>query len=135
MSDITIRRRQRAHEVTVGTAVAKSSTIRFDEMAGAAVIVKDPSTAVSLLRVFGSWNDEGYAQLFDSSGSEATIPISRLSGTAVETVGTTTVQITIYTAQNAAYALPDSAFPLTFLRLVADAEIGTAATVLISAKS
>lgn len=135
MSTFTIHRRQRSHAITVGTAVAQSSTIRFDEVAGAAVLVNNPSTAVSVLRVYGSWNDEAFSQLFDSSGSEATISIFRLSGTAVDTVGTATVQITIYTAQNATYSLPDSVFPLTFLRLVADANLGTAATVSISAKS
>jgi len=135
MSTITIARRQRAYSLKIGTAAAQSSPIRFDDMAGAAVSLTNPSTAATVLRVYGSVDDEAYAAVFDSSGGEVTIPIARLSGTAVETVGTTTQTITIFTALNAIYPLPDAAFPIPLVRLVSDHELGTAATVFVSTKS
>jgi hypothetical protein len=135
MSTIAISRRQRAYVVKIGTAAAQSTPIRFDDMAGAAVALANPSTAATVLRVYGSVDDDAYAAVFDSAGGQATIPITRLSGTAVETVGTTTQTITVFTAVNAVYALPDAAFPIPFVRLVSDHDLGTAAIVFVSTKS
>lgn len=135
MSEITIRRRSRVHQATIGTTTAESTTLAFEGQAGASILLGTPSTSATLLRVYGSLDGATYRQLFDSDGAAATITLSRLSGTAVETVGTATAEITVYTATPGAYELPKAAFPLRYVRLVADADLGEAATVQITSKS
>jgi hypothetical protein len=135
MNEITIRRRQRVHAVAVGTVASDSTTLRFDDMAGASIFVADPSTAATVLRVYGSFDDATYRQLHDDTGAAATITLSRLSGTAVETVGTATQEITVFTAVPAAYSIPAAAYPLRYVRLVADSDLGSAATVVFASKS
>jgi hypothetical protein len=135
MSEITILRRTRQQQATIGTAATDSSTFTLGDLAGASIFIDTPSTAATRLRVFGSHDDATYRQLFGSDGAPAEITLSRLTGTAAETVGTTTQQITVYTAVPGTYELPAAAFPMRFVRLVADADLGLAGTVNITSKS
>jgi hypothetical protein len=135
MSEIMIRRLDRRQQVTIGTTAGESSTLAFNGMAGATILLGTPSTSATLLRVYGSHNNVTYRELFDAAGAAATITLSRLSGTAVETVGTATAEITVFTATAGAYALPDAAYPLRYVRLVADTDLGEAATAEITVKS
>jgi len=134
MSEASILRRLRATDLHVGTVASDSTTLRFDDMAGASVIVSGINTAVTQLRVYGAVDDSQYRQVYDAAGQAATITVARLSGTAVETVGTATVEVTVYTAQSATYPMPDAAYPLRYVRLVADAVMGQSATVVAVAK-
>lgn len=135
MSEILIRRRLRSTDLHVGTVVSDSTTLRFDDMAGGSVVVSGINTAVTKFRVYGAANDSQYRELYEASGQASAITVARLSGTAVETVGTATVEVTVYTAIDATYAMPDAAYPLRYVRLVADAEVGQSATVAAVAKS
>jgi hypothetical protein len=134
VSEILIRRRHRIHGMTIGTATSSSTSLPLDDAAGAVVLLSTPSTSATLLRVYGSADDVTFGQVNDA-GAAATITLSRQTGTAVETVGTTTSTITVYTANAAAYALPDAAFGLRSVRLVADADLGAAANAHAVTKS
>jgi len=135
MSEISILRRIRHQRATIGTATADSTTFALGDLAGATIMIDAPSTAATRLRVYGSRDNATYRQLFGSDGSPAEISLSRLSGTATETVGTATQEITVFTAVPGAYELPGAAYPLRFVRLAADADLGEASTVEITSKS
>jgi hypothetical protein len=135
VSEITIIRRSRQQQATIGTATSDSSTFAFGDLAGASIVMDAPSTAATRLRAYGSHDDATYRQLFGSDGAPAEITLFRLSGTATETVGTATQEITVYTAVPGTYELPAAVFPLRFVRLVADADLGLADTVKITSKS
>jgi len=134
VSEITIRRRNRVTAVTIGTATATSSTLWLDDMASATIVLDDPGTAATALRVYGSRDGLTFNELYDG-GSAATITLFRQSGTATETVGTATAQITVYTSQPGCYSLPDAAYCLRAVRLVSDVDLGPAANAHVTAKS
>jgi hypothetical protein len=135
MSEVQIRRRLRTANITIATAVSESTTLAFDDVAGGVLFVSDLHTAVTTFNVYGARDDASYRPLYDAAGQAVSIAISRLSGTAVETVGTNTVQITVYTAQPAAYALPDDAYPLRHIRIVSNAPVGESAAIVAAMKS
>jgi hypothetical protein len=136
MSEVHIRRRTRQQTVAIGTTVDASSTVRFDDMAGGILHLGSPSSAVSSIAVFGSHEAAtDFREVRDASGGPATIRVARQQGTAVATIGTTTAVVSVYTAMSNAYALPDVGHGLPFLRLVADADVGTAAESSVSLKS
>jgi hypothetical protein len=136
MSEAKITRRVRNVSVTIGTSSSTSSTIRFDDVAGGILHLGEPSSSVTQISVFGATAEDGtFAPVHDVSGAAATITVARQSGTTVETVGTTTVTVNVFTALSNAYPLPDAGFAMRFVRLVADADVGEAATTVVSLKS
>ncbi len=115
MSIVTVRRELKWHTVSIGTATASSSSIRTRDAAGMAVEIAGRDTAATRVAVFASHDDTSYRSLYGPDGA------------AVELVlGTTT---------NGVYAVPDAAYACSFVRLVADAELGTAAVCRVSFKS
>lgn len=135
MSEIQFTRRSRWKPLTIGTASSSSSTVSLANMAGGAVMLSAPSTAATVLRVYGSVDGTTFSQLYGSDGAEAAVSLFRVSGTAVETVGEATQEITVYTAVAGAYAVPDSVFSLRYIRLVSDAEIGGGTQIVFASKS
>lgn len=135
MSFLRISRESRRTLIAVATSSAGSSTLRLEGAAAGMLYVMNPSTAASVLRVFGSADGESFRALFGADGAESTITLSRMSGTAVISEGGTTATATVYTAASAVYPLPDQAFALRFARIVADADLGTAAQVSVSIKT
>lgn len=135
MSEIQMTRRLRRQSVTIGTATETSTTLHLGDMAGTVIYLGTPSTAATVLRMYVSPDDVTYQKLLGSDGAEATVKLLRETGTTVETVGTTTQTITIFTAVSAAYVMPEVAFPAQFIRLVADADLGPAAAANITSKS
>lgn len=103
-----IRRRGRSQICTIGTTTSTASTIRTDDMAAGTLHVTGLSTAVASIELWAAAAPDGpYAALMSADGSA--------------------VEITTTTAQPACYALPDAVHGLHWLRLVADADVGTAA--------
>ena len=136
MSEIHIRRRTRQQAVVIGTAASESSTLRVDDMAGGILHLGSPSSAVTAISIFGSHEAAtDFREVRDDSGAPATIRVARQQGTAVGTIGTTTAVVNVFTGMSNAYALPDAVHGLPFLRLVADADVGTAAESSVSLKS
>lgn len=105
MSEPRIRRRFRAIPVTIATATAGSTAIRWDEVAGgtlriaAGVTVTVSSTQIQL------WTSDSidgtYGRLHDAAGSAADLTIVRDSVNATS------------------YALPDACYGVGAIRLVA----------------
>lgn len=135
MSFLRITRESRRTAITVGTSSAASSTLRLEGAAAGTLHVINPSTAASVLRVFGAADDSTFRALYSADGAESAITLARVSGTAVISEGGTTATATVYTATSAVYPLPDQAFALRFARIVADADLGTAAQVCVSIKT
>jgi hypothetical protein len=116
VSEIRILRRGRVNAATVGTTTSSSSTIRLDDMAAATVYVSDADTAATTISVWAAAGPgDAFVPLVGTDGSD--------------------VLITLNTAGSRAYSLPTAVAGARFIRLVADSEIGTAATVSVSVKS
>lgn len=115
MSEARIHRYTQHVAVVASTATSQGTTIRLDDAAGMMVSVAGASTAATRLAVYGSHDDVTYAAVHGSDGAAAEVVL--VSGT------------------SATYPLPDAAFALRYVRLVADADLGTGASVTVSVKS
>lgn len=135
MSHVRIQRYTRYVAVVASTATSEATTIRLDDMAGATVAVAGASTNATRLAVFGSPDDVTYRPVYGSGGAAAEVVLSRLTGTAVIGEEPATTTITVYTSVAATYTLPDAAYGLRYMRLVPDADLGTAASVTVVCKS
>lgn len=117
MSQVKIKRQFRVVSATVTTATSTCTTLRMEDMAGAVVVLGTVSTNAATFQVWGNTTESGsFSQLYDSSGSAASITLAPSS-----TNGT-------------AYALPDAAYALPYLKLVA-ASTNAATTATIVMKS
>jgi hypothetical protein len=128
MSDLFIGRRSRCHSITIGTAVAESSTVQFDDAAGAVLIMgATPSSSATRIDTFASDDSVNFRRI-----ENGRITLARLQGQECVTVtasdGTVTsssqVCTTYYTSVAGCYVLPDAIFPTHLIRLVADAPLG-----------
>jgi len=116
VSEIRILRRGRVQAATVGTTTSTSSTVRVDDMAAATVYVSDADTAATTISVWAAAGPEdAFLPLVGTDGSDVSIALS--------------------TAGSRAYTLPAAVGSARFIRLVADSDIGTSATVSVSVKS
>lgn len=115
MPEPRIRRRYRTFNVTIGTAVAGSTAIRFDEIAGGSLQIGTQVTATHFSTALQLWAapavDGSYARLYDSFGSPANVTLVQDSVNAT------------------AYQMPDAAFAAGALKLVAGSTHLTSATV------
>ena len=115
MSELRILRRSRVQACTVGTSVTSSSAIRLDDMATAIAIVRDAATAATTLTLWAAHAaDHEFVPLVAADGSAAVVSLN--------------------TAGSHAYALP-AAVAVRYVKLVADANLGTAATIVVCVKS
>ena len=113
MSELLCSHRTRNLPVTVGTAVQSSTAMLMGDMAAGMVIVEGV-TVTHTLTVYGSSDGTTFAPLYGHDGQAAAMPVA---------------------ADGGACVMPDAVYPLRFVKLVADASLGTAATVVISLKS
>lgn len=117
MSEPRIRRRFRAVPITIGTVTQASTAIRWDEAAGGSLQIGTHVTASQFVTAVQLWAsdrvDGTYARLHDDSGSPADLTVTRDSVTAT------------------VYALPDAAYGVGALRVVAGSTHLVAATVLL----
>lgn len=111
----TITRYMRSSVATAATAAAGATTIRCDGMAGGLVAVAGASTSATRLAIHGSNDGATFAPLYGTDGAAA--------------------EIVLNTAVDASYTLPDAAYGLRYMRLVSNAPLGTAATVIVTVKS
>ena len=116
MSEIRILRRGRVNAATVGTTTSSSSTVRVDDMTAGVLYVASAATSATTISVWAAEAPDGvYLPLQDAAGGD--------------------VEIALNTAADCAYTLPAAVGSARFIRLVADSDIGTAATVSVSVKS
>jgi hypothetical protein len=113
MSATTLTHKTRNLPVTVGTAVASSTAMLMGDMA-AGIVHVDGVTASHTLAVYGSSDGTTFVPLYGFDGQPATVSVNAVSGSVV---------------------LPDTAYPLRFVKLVSGTDLGTAASVVISLKS
>lgn len=117
MSQVKIKRLFRVVTATVTTATSTCTTIRMDDMAGAVVELPTITTNAATLQVWGNDTDTGsFCQLYGSDGAAANI-----------TLAPSTVNRT-------AYSLPDAAYAMPYVKLVA-ATTNATATVSVVMKS
>lgn len=115
MSQVRIQRYARFVPVAASTATGQATTIRCGDVAGGMVLVAGASTNATRIALYGSNDDANYRPVYGSDGAVA--------------------EVVLRTGTDATYTLPDAAFGLRFVRLVPDANLGTAATVTVSMKS
>lgn len=101
--------------VAASTATASAATVRVDDMAGGMVAVAAASSIATRMAVFGSVDDVTYRKLYGSDGAAA--------------------EVVLNTAADNTYTLPDAVYGLQYVRLVPDADPGTAASVTVTVKS
>jgi hypothetical protein len=117
MSQVKIKRLFRVVTATVTTDTSTCTTLRMDDMAGSVVELPTITTNAATIQVWGNDTESGsFCQLFDASGSAASITLAPS------------------TSNRTAYALPDAAYALPYVKLVA-ASTNATATVNVVMKS
>ena len=118
MSEVRIKRRVRNVSVTLLTATASVTTLRLDDMAGAAISVGTMVTASSTLQCWGAISESGpFRRLYKADGSAADITLAPS------------------TADGRVYALPDEVFALPFVKIVSGATNSTGTVGVVTFKS
>ena len=113
MGEALLVHKGRGLDLTVATAASGSTSMLMADMAAGIVIVSG-TTATCVLTVYGSHDGNTFRALYDSNGAAATL-----------TVG----------ADGGAMTLPDSVFPLRYVRLVSGTVLDGAAIVTLQMKS
>jgi hypothetical protein len=113
MSDAILSRKTRNLDITIGTAVASSSTLMMADMAGGTLLVSGVTSTHSIA-VYGSHNGTAFSALYGHDGQAATVSVP---------------------AEGGASAMPDAIYPTRYIRLVSSTDLGTAATAIVSLKS
>lgn len=117
MSDSKIRRKAKAYDVTLYTAVASCAAVPMVDMAGGVVSVGTMNSNASALNVYVSDEEDGtYVQLHDSAGSESSITLQPS------------------TADGKAYALPDAVFAAQWIKLVSSTTNSTGVVAIVTMK-
>lgn len=117
MSQVKIKRLFRVVTATVTTATSTCTTLRMDDMAGAVLELPTITTNAATIQVWGNDTESGsFCQLYGADGSTASITLAPS------------------TTNRTAYALPDAAYALPYLKLVA-ANTNATATVSVVMKS
>ena len=113
MSTTRVSHATRNLDMTVGTAVASSTSMLVGDMAAGTIHVSGV-TATHSVAVYGSTDGSEYRALYGFDGQAATVTVPAGGGAVV---------------------LPDAFYALRFVKLVSDTDMGTAAAVTISLKS
>jgi hypothetical protein len=113
-----IRRKFKALNVTLSTATAAATTIRWDDVAGGGVLLGTSSTSFTSIQLWCSGTTDGtFGRLYDASGSAADITLAQSA------------------TEARVYALPDAAYGVGALKLVAGQAAGTAVSCVVLLKT
>jgi hypothetical protein len=114
-----IRRKFKALNVTLSTATAAATTIRWDDVAGGGVLLGTSSTSFTSIQLWCSGTTDGtFGRLHDASGSAADITLAQSAATEARV-----------------YALPDAAYGVGALKLVAGQAAGAAVSCVVLLKT
>lgn len=118
MSQVKIKRNFRVvSSISITTATSTSTTLRMEDMAGAVLELPTITTNAATIQVWGNDTDTGsFCQLYGSDGAAANITLAPS------------------TTNRTAYALPDAAYALPYVKLVA-ANTNANATATLVMKS
>ena len=111
--EISATRRTQTVAVEAGTNTATSTPFLMADFAGGCLVVSGV-TATATLALFGSSDGVQFAPLYNADGQAATCAVAATGG---------------------AIEMPDSCYPLRYVKLVADNQLGTAASVVVALKS
>lgn len=118
MADPKIRRKFKAVPITLTTATASATTIRWDDVAGGALHLGTVSTSANSLQLWAATSVDGtWGRVYAADGSAADITLAP---------STVTPQV---------YALPDAAYGVGALRIVSANTHSTAATAVVMLKT
>ena len=118
MSNVTLNRRVTSVSVTLFSATASCTTLRLEEMAGAAISVGTMLTASSTLQMWGATAEAGpYRRLYKADGSAADVTLAPS------------------TADGRIYALPDEVFALPFVKIASATTNSTGTVGVVTFKS
>lgn len=113
-----IRRKFKAVGVTLGTATATSTTLRWDDVAGGTLEMGTVSLSATSVQVWASESaTTTFGRLYNADGSAADITLSAS------------------TAEARVYALPDACYGAGAIKLVAGQAAGTAASCIVTMKT
>jgi len=113
MPEALLGHRVRGLDLTVATAASGSSSMLMADMAAGVVIVSG-TTATCTLTVFGSHDGSTFRALYGFDGAAATLAVP---------------------ADGGAMTLPDSVYPLRYVKLVSGTALDGAAIVTLQMKS
>jgi hypothetical protein len=115
MSQVKIKRNFRAvSAVSVGTSTGNSTTLRLEDMAGAVLELPTITTNAATIQVWGNDTETGsFCQLYGPDGSAANITLAPS------------------TTNRTAYALPDAAYAMPYVKLVAVNTNATATAIVV----
>jgi hypothetical protein len=118
MPEQKIRRKFKAISVTLSTATAAATTLRWDDVAGGTLEMGTVSTAASTIQVWASESEStAFGRLYNTDGSAADITLSPS------------------TTESRVYALPDACYGAGALKLVAGSTAATAAVCIVTMKT
>jgi hypothetical protein len=113
-----IRRKFKAVGVTLGTATATSTTLRWDDVAGGTLEMGTVSTSATSIQVWASDSESStFGRLYNADGSAADITLA---------ASTTEARV---------YALPDACYGAGSIKLVAGQAAGTGAVCIVTMKT
>lgn len=113
-----IRRKYKAVPITLTTATASATTLRWDDVAGGALYMGTVSTGAATLQLWASTTVDGnWGRVYAADGSAADITLAPS------------------TTQPRVYSLPDAAYGVGALRIVSGDTHSTAAVAVVMLKS
>ena len=118
MSDQKIRRKYKSLPITLTTATASATTLRWDDVAGGALYMGTVSTSAATLQLWASTTVDGnWGRVYAADGSAADITLAPSA------------------SQSRVYSLPDAAYGVGALRIVSGDTHSTAAVAVVMLKS
>lgn len=113
-----IRRKFKAIGVTLSTATASATTLRWDDVAGGTLEMGTVSTAATAIQVWASDSTSStFGRLYNADGSSADITLAP---------STTEARV---------YALPDACYGAGAIKLVAGNTAATSAVCIVTMKT
>jgi hypothetical protein len=113
-----IRRKFKSLPITLSTATASATTIRWDDVAGGCLLMGTVNTNATTIQLWASGTTDGtFGRLYDSSGSVADITLAPSA---------TEARI---------YAVPDAAYGVGALKFVSASTNSTAAVCVVTLKT
>lgn len=118
MSEPKIRRKLKSVPVTLSTSVDSSTALRWDDVAGGAIVVGTMSTSATSFQVWAS-----------NSASGTFGRLRKSDGVAVD------VTLSPSTATSSVYAMPDESYGCGAIKIVSGDTNSTSATCIVTMKS
>lgn len=118
MPEQKIRRKFKALPITLTTSTSSATTLRWDDVAGGAILMGTVSTNASSLVLWASGTTDGsFGRLYTSGGA------------------TTDIVLAPSATEPRVYAIPDQAYGVGSLKIVASNTHATAATCVVMLKT